>query len=136
MSSRLITFEIIIIIISLSPLSLFAGEKECQTRRAEKILEEKYQLEPKSPPVPKYKAPFAYATPYGKIKANEMLRDLAGNYCDSSNNLPLIYASRYESSAILTVVGAGFEKTYPLQEYKRAYEDYVKLLNTLGYKIN
>jgi hypothetical protein len=136
MNRRLKILKIIIIIISLSPISLFAGEKECQARRADKILEEKYHLEPKTPPVPKYLAPFSYNTPYGKIKTNEMLRELAGNYCDSSSNLPLIYASGYEASAILTVVGAGFEKTYPLKDYKRAYEDYINLLNTVGYKIN
>lgn len=136
MNSRLITFEILIMIISLSPFTLYAGEKECQARRADKLLEEKYHLKPKTPPVPKSLTPFSYNTPYGNIKPTEMFRDLAGNYCDSVNNLPVIYASGYESSERLTVVGAGFEKTYQMKDYQRAFSDYLNLLKSTGYKLN
>ena len=119
-----------VVILSIYTGDILAGEKECQNRREDKLLEDRYNLEPKSPPVPAQLLPFTYDTPYGKIKTSDLFRDLAGNYCDSVNNHPAIYAS----SSGLTVVGAGYEKTYLIKEYQKAFNDYIKLLQSTGYK--
>ena len=111
-----------------------AGDKDCQTNRNFRELDKKLNPELQRPDLPKQLAPFDYTTPYGKIKSSDVFNELAGNYCDSSSNFPTIYASGSGLNAVLTVLGSGYEKTYPIKEYQKALNDYIKLLNKTGYK--
>lgn len=106
-----------------------AGEKICLDRLANKELEIKYKLEPKTPPVNKQMAPFSFNTRWGSLNSSENFRGTSGYYCDAVDNHPAIYAS----SLGYTVVGSGYEKTFKLTELNTAFEAYRNLLKRTGY---
>ena len=75
-------------------------------------------------------SPFSDGVPIDKLTPVEIFRASSGYYCDFPNDHPTIYG---HSGDAVTVVGAGYEKTFPLAELDEAFAAYMRLLARQGY---
>lgn len=110
-----------------------AGKQFCDMQKEglrfeknlEKILKKRgLSLETTQPSFGKDLAPFSMETQFGKISSREIYRSLSGFYCDSVDRHTTIY---HHSNGV-TVVGVGYEKSFPMNKVSEAFDAYLMLI--------
>ena len=75
-------------------------------------------------------SPFVFEHAVGRLSPTEIFRATSGYYCNFPNNHPTLYG---HSGNAVTVVGGGYEKTFPLTKLNEAFAAYMRLLSRQGY---
>jgi hypothetical protein len=75
-------------------------------------------------PISDIARPFDLNTPYGKLNSGNLFRELSGYYCNSVHGHALIYFS----TSGITVLSSGYERIYPPNKLKEAFNDYERII--------
>ncbi|MBT3369455.1 MAG: hypothetical protein HN461_21670 [Rhodospirillaceae bacterium] len=123
-TSLLVT--VLLLVMGMESATAQSGRAACIEATERNKLERKYGYH--NDQIGNELAPFSNHDRFDDIPTDQMIRSIAGYYCDSLSLLPIIYSTFHG----VVVVGPGYERTFTVDKIDEAVRAWLKILTING----